>query len=210
MSQGPVQGRHSVADRVLGHGDEYDGIEEYDNQLPTWWLGILYFTVAWGVIYAVHYHFVAERSQVGDYDAEMALAEERWPEPEAAEVAVTEDAVASGQGIFAQYCVACHGADLRGGIGANLVDAEWVHGGTTEAIQKTIAEGVGTKGMPAWGTVLGPQKVAQVAAYVYAEAEKAGAFAGGTAAPDEPAPTDAAPVEGAPADDAAGAAPKGE
>jgi cytochrome c oxidase cbb3-type subunit 3 len=39
--------------QVLGHAEESDGIEEYDNPLPTWWLGLFYFTIAWGVVYAV-------------------------------------------------------------------------------------------------------------------------------------------------------------
>ena len=38
---------------VLGHADESDGIEEYDNPLPDWWLGLMWFTVIWAAAYAV-------------------------------------------------------------------------------------------------------------------------------------------------------------
>ncbi|MEK6255374.1 MAG: hypothetical protein N2B05_11820, partial [Gemmatimonadales bacterium] len=51
--------------RVLGHADESDGIEEYDNPLPDWWFGLLCFTVIWAVAYTVHYHFNGNRSLVG-------------------------------------------------------------------------------------------------------------------------------------------------
>lgn len=160
-------------DVVLGHADECDGIEEYDNSLPTWWLGLFYFTVVAGVVYAVHYHFIGHRSQAGEYNAEVAAANERWPPPKMTGVDLSPAAVAEGQKVFGSVCIACHGADLHGGIGPNLVDGTWIHGSQPEDILKTVAEGVTTKGMPSWGPVLGPQKVAQVAAYVYTQAQAA-------------------------------------
>ena len=42
----------SSEDRLLDH--EYDGIQEYDNPLPRWWLWILYATV----IFSVAYYFL--------------------------------------------------------------------------------------------------------------------------------------------------------
>ena len=49
--------------RLLGHADEADGIEEYDNPLPDWWLGLFWLCVLWAIGYTVHYHFIADRSQ---------------------------------------------------------------------------------------------------------------------------------------------------
>jgi cytochrome c oxidase cbb3-type subunit 3 len=63
-------------------------------------------------------------------------------------------------------CIACHGANLEGGIGAALDDDEWIHGGSVEAVVQTIREGVLQMGMPAWGPILGPEGVNQVAAYI--------------------------------------------
>lgn len=157
-------------DRVLGHADECDGIEEYDNRLPTWWLGLFYFCIGWAVIYGVHYHFVGERSQAAEYLAEVEAAEARWPTPtaeEAVAAASGEDAVEAGKAIYATNCVGCHGPELKGGIGPDLTDAEWIHGGTLEAINKTVTDGVAEKGMLAWGPILGPAKVAQVSAFVH-------------------------------------------
>ncbi len=183
MSQTNMKDK-GARDVILGHADECDGIEEYDNALPSWWLGLFYFTLVWAVVYGVHYHFVGGRSQSAEYDAEIAAANERWPPPKVEGVDLSAAAVAEGQGIFATTCVSCHGAELQGGIGPSLVDATWIHGSSPEAIFKTVNEGVGTKGMPAWGKVLGPQKTARVAAFVYDRAQKAAA-----AAPP-PAPTE--------------------
>ena len=159
-------------DTVLGHADEADGIEEYDNPLPTWWLGILWFTVAYAVVYTAHYHLVAERSQAGEYDAEMAAAEQRWPTPDPTEVVVatTPEAADAGAEIYKVNCVPCHGPDLSGGIGPSLVDVEWIHGESLEDITRTISAGVPEKGMISWAPILGPEKVAQVAAFVKAQA----------------------------------------
>lgn len=157
-------------DQVLGHADECDGIEEYDNKLPAWWLGLFYFCVIFGVAYSIHYHFIAERSQAGAYEAEMAKAAEDYPVPDAEELlVVTDEAVAAGREIFTTNCVGCHGANLEGGIGPNLKDAEWIHGGELADINTTITEGVPEKGMLSWGPILGPQKVAQVSAFVYSQ-----------------------------------------
>ena len=40
--------------RLLGHSDEADGIDEYDNPLPDWWLGLFWLTIVWALGYGVH------------------------------------------------------------------------------------------------------------------------------------------------------------
>lgn len=154
--------------RVLGHADEADGIEEYDNPLPDWWLGLLWLTIVWAAGYGIWYHFVGDRSQENYLAAEMQAAELRWPEQAMAEVsfAITPEAVAAGEEIYTQNCLMCHGGELEGGIGVALNDDEWIHGGEPEDVIRIITEGVPEKGMLTWGPILGPEKVNQVAAYV--------------------------------------------
>ncbi|MEQ9398897.1 MAG: cbb3-type cytochrome c oxidase N-terminal domain-containing protein [Longimicrobiales bacterium] len=166
-------------DRLLGHADEADGIEEYDNPLPDWWVGLFWLTIVWAVGYTIHYHVIADRSQEGALAAEMAAAEARWPAQAAAtrmaqaDFEVTDAAVAAGEGLYQQYCVACHGVNLEGGIGPSFVDDEWIHGGQARDILRIIAEGVPAKGMVPWQGILSPEQMNQVAAYVIAEHSEA-------------------------------------
>ena len=54
------------------------------------------------------------------------------------------------------------------------MDTVWIHGGKPEEIVHTITTGVAAKGMPTWGPILGPQKIAQVAAYILSKGVAAG------------------------------------
>ena len=157
--------------RLMGHGDEADGIEEYDNPLPDWWLGLFWICILWAVGYTVHYHFIADRSQETLFQAEMAAAAERWPAEAAAsaEFALTPEAIQAGEEVYAANCYMCHGTTLEGGIGPSFLDEEWVHGNTPEEVIHTITEGVVEKGMLAWGPIIGAEKVNQAAAYVLAK-----------------------------------------
>jgi cytochrome c oxidase cbb3-type subunit 3 len=65
--------------------------------------------------------------------------------------------------------VACHGAELKGGIGPDLTDDTWIHGSAPDSVLATIRDGVAAKGMPSWGPILGPDKIRQVAAYILIE-----------------------------------------
>jgi cytochrome c oxidase cbb3-type subunit 3 len=198
-------------DKELGHADESDGIEEYDNPLPDWWLGMFFISIIWGVGYAADFHLVSHHSQAGWYDQEVADAKVRWPDLQKAAAMDTSPAtLEEGKVAFEKNCASCHTAAMTGGIGPNLIDDVWINGGEFEALVKTITEGVGAKGMPAWGPVLGPKTVAAAASYVLSKNEgeagrskntAMGAYAnvGGSAAA-APAP-DAAATPAAPAAD---------
>ena len=157
--------------RLLGHTEEADGIDEYDNPLPDWWLGLFWITIVWGIGYGLHYHFIADRSQEKEFAAEMAAADARWPQQALANIQYTStpEAIAAGEQVFQTQCFTCHGMNLEGGIGAALNDDEWVHGSSPEEVMEIVRSGVLTKGMPAWGPILGPEKVNQVTAYILAK-----------------------------------------
>ncbi len=153
--------------QILGHGADADGIEEYDNPLPDWWLGLFIFSIIYGIGYAINYHFISGDSQEKRYVAMMEEAAIKWPVKEGpVAVSMDDESVSAGADVFAQTCASCHNADLTGGIGPSLVDAEWIHGGEPENVVSTITNGVADKGMPAWGPILGPKKVQEVAAFV--------------------------------------------
>jgi cytochrome c oxidase cbb3-type subunit III len=157
-------------DRLLGHADDNDGIDEYDNPLPDWWLGLFWLTIIWAVGYTLHYHVIADRSQEKALAAEIARAEARWPASAAsAEFVITPELAEQGRSIYQTNCAACHGAELGGGIGVALNDGEWLHGGSPQEVLHTVSEGVPAKGMPAWGPILGPERVKQVTAYILSQ-----------------------------------------
>lgn len=163
----------SGVDQVI---HEIDGIQEYDNKLPNWWLYTLYASILFAVVYWYHYQASGfGESPAEAYKAEMdrALAAQATQiqvgeaTPEAL-VALTKDpnAVALGKQVFASTCAACHRGDGGGMVGPNLTDEYWLHGGSPDKIYKTIASGVPDKGMPAWQPQLGALKTQAVAAYV--------------------------------------------
>jgi cytochrome c oxidase cbb3-type subunit 3 len=160
-----------MRDRVLGHADESDGIEEYDNPLPNWWLGLLYFTIIWAVVYGIHYHFIAGRSEPKALAAELAAAEavaQGSSGAAAATVAITPRRWRRA-GDLCRQLRELPRAEMQGGIGPSLVDTVWIHGSAPEQILATITNGVPEKGMLTWGPILGPEKVAEVAAYVVSQ-----------------------------------------
>src|SRR5690606_22447921 len=125
-------------DLVIDH--EYDGITELDNPVPAWFNGMFYASLAFAVVYLCVYHvFGWGATQEEEYTREMARAEQARQEwlAQAAnnidENTVTLDespeTVAAGMAIFTQNCAACHGGVGEGGIGPNLTDDYWLHGG---------------------------------------------------------------------------------
>jgi cytochrome c oxidase cbb3-type subunit 3 len=162
-------------DQLLDH--DYDGIREYDNRLPNWWLYTLYGSIVFAVLYWVWLHTwgfglqqeARYQAEMRSYEEAQAQAAEAAPEQTNASLAaMTSDTakVAAGQQIFTQFCVACHQADGSGLVGPNLTDAYWIHGGRPLDIVHTITYGVPEKGMVAWGPQLGPKRIEDVAVYV--------------------------------------------
>ena len=75
-------------------------------------------------------------------------------------------AIKQGQELFVgMNCAACHGYDLKGGMGPDLTDTYWRYGGSPADIYKSIFEGR-PQGMPAWGRTIPPALIWKVAAYI--------------------------------------------
>ncbi len=54
----------------------------------------------------------------------------------------------------------------EGGIGPNLTDEYWLHGGQLMDIYATVSDGVPSKGMLAWERQLRPAELLAVSSYV--------------------------------------------
>ena len=156
-----------------------DGIREFDNALPRWWLYGFYFTIAFAAVYMTNYHLLAKPlfgkpGMVSEYQAELAAA----PKPRvvdhggAALVALTDaDSLNQGRAIFEgadNVCASCHRPDLGGLIGPNLTDDRWRHGCTVQAIAASIKTGYPLKGMMPFGTgkALTDEQVLKLASYI--------------------------------------------
>ena len=161
-------------DRLKEH--EYDGIQEFDNRLPNWWLYTLYGAIIFAVGYWLFFHtWRWGPLQEERYTQEMAAAAEaqlaRMEGQELTDdtfilMAEVPDRVAAGRTVFEQFCVVCHLADGSGSVGPNLTDRYWLHGGRPLQIHDTVTNGVPDKGMAAWGNQLGPRRVQDVVTYV--------------------------------------------
>ncbi|MDH5379422.1 MAG: c-type cytochrome [Cyclobacteriaceae bacterium] len=158
---------------------EYDGIRELDNHLPPWWLALFYGSIVFGAVYLFGYH-------VADWwplqEEEYQIAEAKAAEALAVNVAqgnvIDENSVEynsdptfleQGKKVYDASCSACHRIDAGGvnGLGPNLADAYWIHGGTIGEIFKTITYGVPANGMAAWEKSLTSEQRSQVTSYIY-------------------------------------------
>ncbi|MEO1255592.1 MAG: cbb3-type cytochrome c oxidase N-terminal domain-containing protein, partial [Bacteroidota bacterium] len=156
---------------------EYDGIRELDNRLPPWWLYGFYFSIAFAAIYLFRFYFLDMPKQDDEFQAEMLKAKEEVKVylasldnliDENSVTLATETAdLNAGKAIFEQNCAVCHASDGGGGVGPNLTDKYWLHGGDMPAIFSTVKYGVPSKGMIAWEAQLSPKKMQQVASYIY-------------------------------------------
>jgi cytochrome c oxidase cbb3-type subunit 3 len=169
--------QHAGSNDPLDTGHDYDGIREYDNKLPNWWLATLFVAIIFGFGYWTYYHLMQTGSpSMREYRAEMKEASERAEALAKSRGAVTDellvafstnpDRVESGAATFKKTCSVCHGPQGQGLIGPNLTDDYWLHGSHPTQILKTITGGVPDKGMPAWGPVLGEDTAETVAAYI--------------------------------------------
>jgi cytochrome c oxidase cbb3-type subunit 3 len=162
------------ADRTLGHA--YDGIEEYDNPLPGWWVWIFVATIVFSAGYYAYYQLGPGPSIVAQYEAESRALAERAaataPRPAVATdeaiLALRRDAAAMAKAkeTFATRCAPCHGAAGQGIVGPNLTDEFWLHGGRAVEIVKTITDGVPEKGMIPWKDQLSPEEIKALAAWI--------------------------------------------
>jgi cytochrome c oxidase cbb3-type subunit 3 len=161
-------------DRTTEH--EYDGIREYDNPLPGWWVALFWATLVFTPAYVVWYHFGAGPSVIEEYNADSIAHYDRLSREMLAagaptdggilEMAANQAVMAGAAQVFASRCAQCHGAGAEGKIGPNLTDPYWLHGGRPTQIYHTITEGVPEKGMLAWKQQLRPAELLAVAAYV--------------------------------------------
>ncbi|GGP24305.1 cytochrome-c oxidase, cbb3-type subunit III [Silvimonas amylolytica] len=176
-SQSVVKVKKGEKVETLGH--VWDGdLQEYNNPLPGWWVGLFVLTLVFAVGYLALYPGIAignlrNWSSAGQYKQETAQADAKYGplydqflKMPIEQVAQNPQAQEIGKRLFLTYCLQCHGADARGAKGfPNLVHHDWMYGGTPDRIVQTISNGRHGQ-MPAFGAAFGEEKVRDVANYV--------------------------------------------
>jgi cytochrome c oxidase cbb3-type subunit 3 len=161
-------------DHLLDH--DYDGIQELDNSLPPWWKYGFYFTIIVAVVYFLRFHVLdMGPTPEEEYKTEMSLAAAQIEEyrknsgemvDEKTVTMADAAGIEDGARVYAQSCFACHGGKGEGGVGPNLTDDFWLHGGSINDVFKTIKFGVPDKGMQAWEKMLSPTQIKNLASYI--------------------------------------------
>ncbi len=164
----------------------FDGITEYDQKLPNWWLFTFYGAIAFFIVFWILYYqtslLKSDTEQLSEEIARIDAIKAQELESLLSDMdddvlwkmSQNSQVVAAGKATYNGICHTCHGADLSAKLngvalpGLPLNDAEWKYGGRPMEVFKIITEGSPdkTKGMQAWKTVLGPKKIAEVVAYV--------------------------------------------
>ena len=179
-------------------GHEWDGIQEFNNPLPRWWLWVFYACIVWAIWYSIAYPAwpglksatsgylgFSTRAQVAEsiaeFETKLAPMNDKLAGVELASIADDADlrgfAVSAGAAVFKTWCAQCHGSGAAGAKGyPNLLDDDWLWGGTMEDIHTTITHGIRNTDdedarfsqMPAFGRdeLLEKEQIAQVVNYV--------------------------------------------
>lgn len=164
MSASPKTNRRPGEVETTGH--EWDGIEEFNNPLPRWWLWIFYATIVWGIGYTIAYPAwpmltratqgvlgystrAEVAAEIDRFAAANAGIRERLVAAELTEIAADADlapyARNAGAAVFRTWCAQCHGSGAAGAQAAgypNLLDDDWLWGGDVAAIHETVLYGI--------------------------------------------------------------------
>ena len=163
-------------------GHSWDGIQEFDNPMPRWWLWTFYLTIIWGIGYTIAYPAwplitgatpgVLEQSTRADVQSEIdrfasanapieAKLDETNLDAIKSDPALADFAAKSGRAVFNTWCAQCHGVGGGGNVGyPTLADNEWLWGGTIDDVYTTVQHGIRNTAdpearysqMPAFGT----------------------------------------------------------
>lgn len=170
-------------------GHAWDGIKEFNNPLPRWWLYTFYVTIIWAIGYTILYpawplltgptQGIVGSNQRKNVEADIRMFAERNAPLQARLVAADLNTIATdqelsnytrnaGAAIFRNNCAQCHGAGAAGAKGyPNLLDNDWLWGGKIEDILTTVTYGIRNttdpdarfSQMPAFGDILQPEEI---------------------------------------------------
>jgi cytochrome c oxidase cbb3-type subunit 3 len=176
--------RDKAGNPIATTGHVWDGdLQEFNNPLPRWWMGLFILTLIFAVIYLSLYGGLAFYKGILGYSSDKMYQQEsaafdarieplyaaymKTPIPE---LAANPTAMATGQRMFLTYCSQCHGSDAGGTKGfPNLTIHNanaWLYGNSPEVLVETIANGRLGMMPPMEAAIGGKPGVLAVANYV--------------------------------------------
>lgn len=179
-------------------GHSWDGIEEFNNPLPRWWLWTFYVTIVFSLIYTILYPAwplingatqgitgqdtrLQVAAEIDRFDEMNAPIETKLVNTELTAIAADPElmnyARNAGAAVFQTWCAQCHGSGAAGVQASgypNLLDDDWLWGGSIEDIHLTVSHGIRNETdddaryseMPAFGEILEEEEIAQVVQFV--------------------------------------------
>lgn len=162
-------------DVMSDENKEYDGIRYRPEKHSPLVFRILFWgLVAWGVLFSGYYLF-SGWSSYGEFEQikkakEARLAAQQEKKSQAQAIPTHEEIrstnlIDEGKKEFASRCVACHGANAKGGIGPDLTAAKYKYGKTAPEVTTSIADGR-PGGMPGFKNELSGDKIQGLVQYL--------------------------------------------
>lgn len=171
------QKENESEDQII-HGHQYDGIQEYDNPMPGWWVWMFIGSFFFAIYYLVGMQTGFINTYTDDLEENLAELESVRTAFAASQPVFSVDEatlnayatdqakIDAGAALFTAQCAACHGAEGQGLIGPNLTDPYWIKGGTGIDIYTSISKGSLEKGMPPWEAVFNEVERAELVAFI--------------------------------------------
>lgn len=155
---------------LLDHA--YDGIQEYDNPMPAWWVWVFVVTILFGPLYFFYYHMTGEeRGVYAELASDMEAAQSALPPLDESREALLaylsdEQVLAAGKAVFDGVCAACHALDGGGLVGPNMTDDSYIHIKRIEDFPAFIRVGNPAKAMQAYEDLMSQRDLVRVSAYM--------------------------------------------
>ena len=160
-------------DNLTDHN--YDGILEYDNPLPGWWVWLFWGTIVFSIIYffivtmaqgELSPHGQLRRDKAMWEQRKLAMFGELKPNQENMLKLMADDSLLEqGRSLFVGKCVACHGQNGEGLVGPNLTDDKYRNVKELMDVFTVVRDGAGGGTMPANKALMSERDIFLVSGY---------------------------------------------